>query len=287
MEAIRGTERTSSASTASQQHEAAVSSVRHTGPTADRWHQAFEHYLTAVGHLAEPSSTDLAPPSLPARVVSDVMTRGVVTAHEGAVFKEIVSALARNRVAAVPVIDSERRVLGVVSESDLLAHIVGHSHSPGNPLSPHGRTQRKHDATTARELMTAPAVTTTPNTTITDAARHAARAKVRRMPVIDDTGVLVGIVSRADLLKVFLREDADIRADIERDVLGYKMAIDRTTVDVTVEEGIVTLRGRLDHKALIAQAIELTRTVTGVVDVHNELTHRDDTAAGPGVRLPG
>ena len=107
------------------------------------------------------------------------------------------------------------------------------------------------------------------------------------MPVVDEHGVLVGIVSRADLLKIYLREDADIRADIERDVLGYKMAVDRSAVHVSVEEGIVTLSGRLTHKAQIAQAVELAGHVVGVVDVRSELTVHDERAAGPGVSLPG
>ena len=109
--------------TPSQHREAATTSTRHTGPTADRWQRAFEHYLAAVAQ--HPSATNVTTISPPALIVADVMTSGVVTAHEGAVFKEILSALARNRVAAVPVIDAERRVIGIVSETDLLAHIVG------------------------------------------------------------------------------------------------------------------------------------------------------------------
>ena len=276
MRTVHDPGRASSATTPAQHREAVSSTASHTGPTAERWHQAFEHYLAAVAQ--HPSATNVTTMSPPALIVADVMTAGVVTAHEDAVFKEILAALARNRVAAVPVIDTERRVVGVVSESDLLAHIVGRTG--------HGEHQRKHDAGTARELMTSPAITTTPNTTIVEAARHAARTKVRRMPVVDETGTLVGIVSRADLLKIFLREDDDIRADIERDVLGYKMAIDRSLVEVTVDEGIVTLTGRVHHKAQIAQAVELARHVVGVVDVHNELTFPDERAAGPGVRLP-
>jgi len=276
MRTVHDPGRTSSATTPAHHRDAVASATRHTGPTAERWHQAFEHYLAAVAQ--HPSATNVTTMSPPALIVADVMTAGVVTAHEDAAFKEILSALARNRIAAVPVIDTERRVVGVVSESDLLAHIVGRSG--------HSEQQRKHDAVTARELMTSPAVTTTPTTTIVEAARHAARTKVRRMPVVDGAGVLVGIVSRADLLKIFLREDDDIRADIERDVLGYKMAIDRSLVDVSVEEGIVTLSGQVHHKAQIAQAVELSRHVFGVVDVRSELTFPDERAAGPGVRLP-
>jgi CBS domain-containing protein len=127
--------------------------------------------------------------------VSQVMVRGVVAAREQARFHDIVQALARNHVGAVPVLDEQRRVVGMISASDLLAHT--------HPML----------AETARELMTAPAVVTTPGATVESAARLAAHKRVQRLPVVDADGVLVGIVARADLLRVFLRSDAEPHED--------------------------------------------------------------------------
>ena len=131
--------------------------------------------------------------------VGDVMHPGVVAAHENAAFKQIVDALVRNGISAVPVIDDNRRVVGVVSESDLLARL-----SDGRPAP---------RAATARELMTAPPVVTQRGTPVADAAHLATQAGVRRLPVVDSDGVLVGIVTRADLLKGLLRPDEETTED--------------------------------------------------------------------------
>lgn len=267
--------------------EALASAVRHTGPTAERYEGALERYLGAVaGDTAVAPGNDAGRLTFPHQVVGDVMTRGVVTAHEDAVFKQIVVALARNRVGAVPVIDSQRRVVGVVSEADLLARVSGdHWAAPrGHRLSARGDTRRKSHAAIARDLMTAPAVTTTPNTTIADAARLAARARVRRMPVVDADGALVGIVSRGDLLKVFLRDDAEIRRDIERDLIERQMPLDPATIDIVVHEGVVTLAGQLDRKLLVEQVVNAVRTISGVVDVDVDLTYRVDDSLLPPAR---
>lgn len=130
--------------------------------------------------------------------VRDVMRTGVVAAHEEAAFDQIVDAIVRNRISAVPVIDHERLVVGVVSESDLLAHLSGEQ-TTATPHLP--EATREHRVVTAGELMSAPAVVTTPDTTLEDAARLCAGRQVRRLPVVDARGELVGIVTRADLLR--------------------------------------------------------------------------------------
>ena len=145
--------------------EAAAAAVRDTGPTPDRYYNALLHYLQAMSHdrLAArpdpaPARPDPAPRLRPATLVGDVMTEEVVTAHEGAVFKEIVAALARNKIRAVPVIDDNRKVIGVVSASDLLHRVVA---GPGTRPRTSRAPQSAH-ADTAAELMTTPAVTTRP-----------------------------------------------------------------------------------------------------------------------------
>lgn len=259
--------------------QAASASIAHAGPTATRYQDAMNRFLGAVASsvsAAEPGSGGAAAPvDSPVRTVGDVMTKNVVTAHEGAVFKEIVDAIVRNRISAVPVIDTARRVLGVVSEADLLARIAGSTGTPprgdqgSSPLS----TQRKAHAATAAELMTSPAVTTTPATTVLDAAIHAARSRVRRLPVVDAAGTLVGIVTRGDLVKVFLRADQDVLADITNRIASHQPRLAQA-IHVEVHEGVARLHGAVDTPAQAAQICALASEIAGVVDVRSELRPR-------------
>lgn len=265
------------------EREAARSSVHHTGPTAERYQSALERYLAVVGNSAVTHAGQDSGLGRHARdLVRDVMTRGTVAAHEEAVFKEIVDALSRNRISAVPVVDEGRKVIGVVSESDLLTRVVGET---GTPPRGHRRTRadtrRKLQASTAKELMTSPAVTVTEDTTVAEAARIAARARVRRLPVVDRDGVLAGIVTRADLLRVFLRDDSDIRRDVEQ-LIRYGTELDPAAIDVDVEEGVVTLGGDVERKLQAVRLVAGIRAISGVVDVEDGLhCHIDDTRLPP------
>ena len=146
--------------------------------------------------------------------VASVMTTDVVTIAPGSVYKEVVERLRERRVSAAPVVDAERHVIGVVSEADLLLKEERPDGAPGGPLlHPHGDAA-KAEARNAAALMTAPAVTVTPQTTLTEAARLMHRRHVKRLPVVDDEGRLVGIVSRADLLHLFLRSDESIAREV-------------------------------------------------------------------------
>jgi CBS domain-containing protein len=259
------------------QHEAAATTVRHLGPTADRYHTAMVRYLNAIAGEAARHHAGTPTQRAPATLVGDVMTRAVVAAHEEAPFKEIVASLARNRVSAVPVIDDDRKVVGVVSETDLMAHMALDA---GASLRGHRSerltaTRKKAHASTAKELMTSPAVTTRPHATIVEAARVAARAGVRHLPVVDSDGVLIGVVSRADLLQVFLREDEEIREEIENYV-RRTMRIDDTVLTIDVTEGVVTLAGKLDRALQVGKLVNHVRGVSGVVDVTNQLSARFD-----------
>ncbi len=260
---------------ATVRHEAAASSVHHLGPTADRYHAAMVRYLNAIAGDAARSHPEVTRQRAPATLVGDVMTRAVVAAHEDAVFKEIVAALARNRVSAAPVIDDDRKVIGVVSESDLIGHMVTEG---GAGALRHERltaTRKKTHGSTARNLMTAPPVTTRAHATIIEAARVAARAGVRHLPVVDADGVLIGIVSRGDLLRVFLRLDDEIRDEIQQYAL-HAMRLDASTFSVHVSEGVVTLAGKLERELLVGKLVSHVRGVSGVVDVDNRLTARFD-----------
>ncbi|MCX4744773.1 CBS domain-containing protein [Kitasatospora sp. NBC_01287] len=219
------------------------------------------------------------------RTVHDVMTQGVVTARPDTPFKEVAGLFHRNDITAVPVVDDRDRPLGMVSEADLLRNEAVQpdpaGHSGAARLSPHERARA--EAETAGALMTSPAITARPDWSIVEAARVMDREKVKRLPVVDEAGRLVGIVSRSDLLQIFLRHDAAIREEITHDVLGETLWLAPTAVEVTVHDGVVSLTGRVEQKSLIPIVERLCRSVDGVVAVHNALGHTvDDTGLDVG-----
>jgi CBS domain-containing protein len=189
--------------------------------------------------------------------VQQVMTDrpNLVVAWPDTPFKQIVELLQARDISAVPVVDTADHVLGVVSEADLLL--------------PAG-------ARTATELMTSPAVTVAAGASIGEAARVMHERRVKRLPVVDAEGRLLGIVSRRDLLSVFLRSDRDLAAEI-RDDLRRLLWVGPPDVKVTVTRGVVRLQGRLETRSLAELAARLPLGVSGVVEVRNELTwERDD-----------
>lgn len=216
-------------------------------------------------------------------LVRDVMTSAVVSAHTQAVFKDIVAAMARNHVSVVPVLDDGRRVVGVVSASDLLARISGdRGEIPrGHRLAAGRERRRKVHGMTAADLMTAPAVTIADTARAKDAARTSGQCHVRTMPVVDDTGELVGMVSRTDLLKPFLRDDADIRREITDDVMRVRLLLDPDQFDVMVRSGIVRLIGLLDRRAEAEALCELVSDLDGVIGVDDRVGYRVDDVERP------
>lgn len=211
-------------------------------------------------------------------VVRDVMTPRVIAVSADARFREIVTALRRSRVTAVPVVDDRNRVLGVVSEADLLPKEELRDQDPALL----DQRQRREDyakagAVSAADLMTSPAVTIGPGATLSRAARVMAVHVVKRLPVVDGAGAITGIVSRGDLLKVFLRPDDDIAVEVRREVVDQLFPLTRDHVHVVVDGGVVTLTGTVGDTSLVPLAERLVRAVEGVVDVHADL--RDATAA--------
>ncbi|MCQ4205700.1 CBS domain-containing protein [Streptomyces longispororuber] len=199
-------------------------------------------------------------------IVSDVMTQTVVAVGRDAPFKEIVEVMDQWRVSALPVQEGEGRVVGVVSEADLLPK------EEFRDLDPDRREQlrrlsdlAKAGAVCAGELMTSPAVCVHADATLAEAARIMATRRVKRLPVVDAEGLLEGIVSRSDLLKVFLRSDDDIAEEVRRTVASYLFPGQNVTV--TVAEGVVTFGGTLSNRNLVPVAARLARAVEGVVDI--------------------
>jgi CBS domain-containing protein len=198
--------------------------------------------------------------------VGDVMTRDVRVVRRATPLKEIARQLTLHRNSALPVLDEEDRLLGVVSEADLvrLERETGAKRSRFG-----GRPARRAD--TAKDLMSTPVITITADTSVARAARLMEARGVKRLVVVDLEQRLVGLVSRADLVRVFLRGDDEIREEIVTDVLVRSLWADPELVDVRVEDGVVTLSGRLQVRSQVPVAVRLVRGVTGVVDVVNRL----------------
>lgn len=212
--------------------------------------------------------------------VRDVMTHEVVTVRFATSYHDIVSLMAARGVSAVPVVDDMDRVLGVVSEADLLRKIEYGSEDAPRFYEWGTRKKEKVKAHggTAAELMSTPAVTVLPTASLTSAAKMLDRERVKRLPVVNDLGRLVGIVSRSDLLSVYLRPDDAIREDIVEDVLKRVLQLGPAEVQAEVVEGIATLTGELDRKSTAHIAVHLTRAVPGVIDVVDKLSFAyDDT----------
>ncbi len=205
--------------------------------------------------------------------VRDVMTTDVVTVDRITQYKEIAQLLAGHKISAVPVLIMGRHVAGVVSEADLLAaqdQAARQARTRTTGLLPWTRRPAvQHPKQTAEELMTKPAITIHPDAPIPRAAAVMRNHHVKRLPVVDPEGKLIGIVSRRDLLSVFLRPDAQIEAEVG-ELLTEILFADPATVRVAVHGGVVTLLGQAgpqDHHDLIPVAIRLIWDIDGVVDV--------------------
>lgn len=212
------------------------------------------------------------------------MTRDVIRARRDMPFKEIVKLMAENAVTAVPVVDDLDRPMGVVSEADLLRKSADQGDPSGRAPIPHLEAWElaKAEGARAEELMSAPAVCARPEWSVVEAARLMEVQNIKRLPVVDEMDKLQGIVSRRDLLRVFLRHDDAIRDEITRDVLQRTMGLAPSQVLAEVREGQVTLSGSVDFKSLISVIDRLCHGVDGVVSVTERLTYRtDDTPRSP------
>ncbi|MFJ8017764.1 CBS domain-containing protein [Streptomyces sp. NPDC096339] len=199
--------------------------------------------------------------------VSDVMTHTAIAIGREASYKEIVELMHQWKVSAVPVLEGEGRVVGVVSEADLLPKEEFRRTEPVFPDQLEEAS--KAGGVLAEELMSAPAVTVHPDAPLAEAARIMARKHVKRLPVVNGVGMLEGVVSRSDLLKVFLRPDEELEEEIRRAVLTELTP--GVTWDFEVQEGVVTLRGPVRDRALVPLLARAIRAVEGVVDVRMEV----------------
>ncbi|GAA3784777.1 CBS domain-containing protein [Streptomyces chiangmaiensis] len=206
--------------------------------------------------------------------VRDVMDVPAPSMRDDLSYREIARLLAREHVGAVPVVDADDRVVGVVSESDLLAKVaLEASGRPSGPLSRlrelqlHGKVR----AETAADLMTSPAITVLPGATVAEAAWLAALSRLKRIPVTDHEGRLVGVVRRNALLQALIRDDAGIRQEIDAKMRAFCSPSDRDTVEVRVHDGVVEFTGRMSQASMPRLLAEV-EDIDDVVEVTNHLT---------------
>ncbi|WP_426513781.1 CBS domain-containing protein [Dactylosporangium sp. McL0621] len=207
--------------------------------------------------------------------VADVMTVGAVSVQEDTPFKEIVDLLEAHGVNALPVVDAFDRVVGVVSSADLMAKIefAGDDDRVRLFEARHTRQARgKAHATAAGDLMHAPAVTITGGASLPAAARIMEAAGLKRLPVVDDLGRLVGMVTRRDLLKVFLRTDEAIHRDILAEAADGLPGVEATQLRAEVDDGVVTLLGQVERASVIPSLTRRIERIDGVVDVVSHLS---------------
>jgi CBS domain-containing protein len=206
--------------------------------------------------------------------IKDIMTTRVVTVRGDTPFKEMAALLGRSRVSAFPVIDEAGAVIGIVSEADMLIKEADQAGHPG--LFAGLRRRREHEkaaGVTAADVMTPGPVTIGPDESVERAAFLMYDHGVKRLPVVDGAGRLAGIVSRADVLSVYARPDEEIRRDILQGLLLRSFLIDPAGLEVTVDNGIVTLSGRPESDELGRQIAQAVQHIDGVVAVHDHLIY--------------
>lgn len=219
-----------------------------------------------VKKSAEPSAAEPAP-----LLVRDVMDIPAASVRGDMPFLDIARSLTREHVGSLPVVDADDRVMGVVSESDLLAKaaVEASGYEPG-PIG-RLRERRLHDKArteTAETLMTTPAVTVFPGSTVAEATWLVSLSRLKRLPVTDHEGRLVGVVHRNALLNALIRDDAGIREEIESRILAEDFPDARNAVEVTVRNGVVDISGQMaedDVPRLVAEIKDID-DVTEVID---------------------
>jgi CBS domain-containing protein len=219
------------------------------------------------------------------RTVSDVMTSHVHVASPLAPFKLLVRLIEENRVSAIPIVDQQGVPIGIVSETDLLLKERRHELESSNDLlhlNKRRRERAKAAGTVASEVMTAPPITVAFDTSLSEAARHMQEKNVRRLVVVDQRGRIAGIVTRSDLLQVFLRTDEELRDEIVLSLIPAVLLAQDDAVGVAVSWNIVTLSGEVDRKSDAELLTRAASELDGVVGVVDGLSYRwDDTESAP------
>ena len=216
--------------------------------------------------------------------ISELMSTDVATATPATPLRDVARTLVERRISGLPVCDDTGCVVGVVSEGDILLKEGGPTESRDVLLawlldSPSERELEKARARTAGEAMTSPPVTAAPFESASAAARRMTELRVNRLPVVTMDGRLVGILTRADLIRAFVRSDAEIDAEIRDDVLRRALWLTPGVIEVEVRDGEVELAGELDTEAEVEVLERFVAKVPGVVSVRSAVTFRAKAAA--------
>jgi CBS-domain-containing membrane protein len=228
--------------------------------------------------------------------VQDIMTRSVISVRPDTALREIARLLDEHRISGVPVVDERGALLGVVSEADFLVEAQGGTSVHRSPIArlfgragDVGSPGHRHFASTASELMTSPVITVGPEVLIADAAAVMTKHRINRLPVIDD-GRLIGIVTRADLVRSYVRTDEQLADSIREDVLVRTLWLDPETFEVTVVDGVATISGEVDRRSSAEMIGRTAVLVPGVRDVISHVTWTIDDAdlksGTPGPEFP-
>lgn len=201
-------------------------------------------------------------------LIRDVMTPDVITVRPDSRFREIVRVILDGRVHAVPVVDDDQRVVGMVAEGDLLIKEELSEGHRGIPLQ--RRYRARLNGTLASEIMSRPVITIFPSDTLGHAARVLHRRHIGRLPVVDH-GQLVGIVSRSDLLRVFLRSDEELLALVEQAIAMCEEP-PSCAITATVDDGVVVLRGSAQFMSQVMSVGDQVRRVPGIVRLEVKAT---------------
>jgi CBS-domain-containing membrane protein len=205
--------------------------------------------------------------------VVDLMTTDVVTVAPDSPLKQAARLMFRHRVSGLPVVDDTDRLVGMITEADFLRLQVEREISAEHGFAgPHPITEAER----VSEVMSKGVITVDPEMSLGEAARIMTVQEIKRLPVVDDEGKLLGIISRMDIVALYTRPDEVIEDEIREDLIRRVLFVDPDGVDVRVSQGVVTLIGEIGTRTEAALMAELTRRLDGVVRVENRLGWRVD-----------
>jgi CBS domain-containing protein len=211
--------------------------------------------------------------------VRDIMTTDPFKVTGNTHLKEAARLMVRHRVSGLPVVDEAGKLIGILSEGDFIRREAGRDRPQGVSLLDavfgEGELQPV-GAETVAEIMTRSVVTITPEATVGEAARVMGRRSVKRLPVVDLEGELVGIVSRSDIVGAFTKPDDVIEDEVREDLIRRLLFLDPELVRVSVDDGVVTLEGELENRTEAHLLEELSRRIAGVVRVESRLRYKVD-----------
>ena len=209
--------------------------------------------------------------------VRDLMTTDPITTTPGALLKEAARIMVREKISGLPVMEGSK-VVGIVTEGDFLRQEANRDQPYRLSLleALFGEGGAEPAVETVGEVMTEPVITITPDATVSEAARVMSHRKVKRLPVLDDGGNLIGVISRADVVNAFTKPDEVIEDEVREDIVRRLLFLEPDVIDVGVDDGVVTLSGELENRTEAHLLEELTRRIAGVVRVVSNLTYEVD-----------